>query len=80
MSLGVPSPVGRSAHAACCLNYGEDHPQLLVSGGVVFNSHQHDTLSDLWLLDLDSAKWKEVSVWYLEIPGKPPFEETVIRL
>ena len=31
---GVPQPVERRYHGACCLNYGEDHPKLLISGGV----------------------------------------------
>ena len=31
---GVQWPTERGSHAACCLNYGEDHPKLLVSGGL----------------------------------------------
>ena len=31
---GEPWPVERSVHAACCLNYGQDHPQLLVYRGM----------------------------------------------
>ena len=31
---GAPWPVGRDSHAACCLNFGEDDPQLLITGGV----------------------------------------------
>ena len=31
---GEPWPVRRSRHAAVCLDYGGDHPQLLVTGVV----------------------------------------------
>ena len=49
--------MGRSWHAACCLNYGEEHPQLLVSGGV---DEDGNTLRDLWVLDVEAGTWKEV--------------------
>ena len=49
--------MGRSAHAACCINYGEEHPQLLVSGGL---DNDGNTLSDMWLMDVNSGTWKEV--------------------
>ena len=55
---GEPWPVGRSHHAACCLNYGEDHPQLLVHGGVDSNS----VLGDMWTLDVNTGKWTEVKM------------------
>ena len=55
---GKPWPVGRSFHAACCLNYGQDHLQLLVYGGV----GNGKTLGDMWLLDVDTGKWTEVSL------------------
>ena len=55
---GAPWPVERSAHAACCLNYGEEHPQLLVTGGVDKN---YTTLQDVWILDVNSRRWREVS-------------------
>ena len=50
-------PVERSAHAACCLNYGEEHPQLLVTGGLGKNN---DSLQDAWILDVKSREWREV--------------------
>ena len=53
--------MGRSSHAACCLNYGEEHPQLLVSGGL---DKDEKTLSDLWVLDVEAGTWKEVSIVY----------------
>ena len=46
----------RDSHAACCLNYGEEQPQLLVTGGVDENG---DTLSDAWILDVNSGRWSE---------------------
>ena len=54
----APWPMERYAHAACCLNYGEEHPQLLVTGGW----NNNDTiLSDAWMLDVKSGSWKTVS-------------------
>ena len=56
---GESCPVGRSSHAAVCLGYGRDHPQLLITGGLdVVNK----VLSDSWILDLHSGWWREVSV------------------
>ena len=55
---GTLWPVERSAHGACCLNYGEEHPQLLVTGGLDKNG---DTLQDAWILDVESGRWSEVS-------------------
>ena len=51
--------MGRVQHAACCLNYGEEHPQLLVSGGW---DKDGNTLSDMWVVDVERGTWKEVSV------------------
>ena len=45
----------RCWHAACCLNYGQQHPQLLVTGG--FNGR---VLGDAWILDIDGGKWRKV--------------------
>ena len=56
-SGGGPWPVGRIFHAACCLNYGEEHPQLLVSGG---RDKDNNILRDLWVLDVEARTWKEV--------------------
>ena len=53
---GAPSPVCRSSHAAVCLNYGRHNPQLLVTGGW----DRKKVLSDAWILDLESWRWREV--------------------
>ena len=47
----------RVDHAACCLNFGDVHPQLLVTGGV---DKKGKTLSDAWLLDINTGRWREV--------------------
>ena len=48
----------RECHAACCLNYDEEHPKLLVSGGV---DEEGKILGDMWILDINSGKWTKVS-------------------
>ena len=57
--VGEPWPVKRAGHAAVCLGYGGDHPQLLVTGGLGAGSK---VLSDAWILDVQSGKWREVSI------------------
>ena len=52
-------PVGRLSHAAVCLGYGGDHPQLLITGGLDVDNK---VLSDSWILDLQSGRWSKVSV------------------
>ena len=54
---GAPWPVGRVRHAACCLNYGDDKPVLLMTGGV---DGYDSTLKDAWLLEVNSGRWREV--------------------
>ena len=54
---GARCPVERSSHAACCLNFGQDHPQVLVTGGL---NKDGNTLSDMWILDVKSGRWREV--------------------
>ena len=56
--VGEPRPLERSNHAAVCLGYGGDHPQLLMIGG--FDGHK--SLNDVWVLDVESGHWREVSV------------------
>ena len=56
---GEPCPAGRRSHAAVCLGQGT-RPQLVVIGGQDNNSH---VLNDvLWILDVESERWKEVSL------------------
>ncbi len=64
--VGEPCPVRRSSHAAVCLHYGGDSPQFLVIGG---RGGDGGVLSDVWVLDVQSGRWREVSVqllvcWY----------------
>ena len=56
--VGESCPVERSCHAAVCLGYGGDHPQLLVIGG--FTGRK--VLNDVWVLEVQSGQWREVSV------------------
>ena len=53
---GEAWPIGRVEHAACCLGFGE-RPQLLLIGGLY---EGNKTLNDIWILDLESMKWREV--------------------
>ena len=53
-----PCPVGRVGHVAVCLNYGEDQPQIFIFGG--YDSIDKG-LSDGWILDVQSGRWREVS-------------------
>ena len=52
-----PWPVERCGHAACCINYNQKRPKVLISGG-------HDNFfmgfSDLWILDVDAGRWWKV--------------------
>ncbi len=52
--------MGRYYHVATCLGHGGDHPQLLVTGG---SRDGRVTLSDAWILDVQSGRWREVSVF-----------------
>ena len=54
---GEPWPLGRFSHAACCLNYGEANPKLLIFGGV---NQELEVLGDMWILDVNTGKWTEV--------------------
>ena len=56
---GLPQPVKRGYHGACCLNYGEDHPKVLISGGL---DEDDNVLGDMWILDVNSGKWREVGM------------------
>lgn len=64
-------PEERSWHAACCLSYGQQHPQLLVTGG---KNRQGEVLGDAWILDVDSRKWKKVKLNYMHISNLNAWE------
>ena len=55
--VGESSPVGRYGHAAVCLNYGEDQPQIFIFGGYDGGKR----LNDGWILDVQSERWRGVS-------------------
>ena len=55
-----PWPGERNNHAACCLNYGQQHPHLLVTGGW---DRQGKALADVWILDIDRGSWRKVRQW-----------------
>ena len=57
---GEPCPVRRAYHAAVCLGYGGDHPQLLVIGGL---NDGAKVLSDMWILDIQSRRLREVRLY-----------------
>ena len=52
--------MARDGHAAVCLGWG-DSAQLLIYGG--WNGGR--ALSDVWVLDVHSGRWREVSVGLL---------------
>ena len=56
-SGGGPCLEERAGHAACCLNYGQQFPQLLVIGGV---DRQGRPLGGVWVLDIERGKWRKV--------------------
>ncbi len=56
-----PCPVTKSDHAAVCLGYGCNNPQLFVTGG-------REALSDAWILNLTSGKWRKVRKWVAYLP------------
>ena len=60
-------PVEICGHAACCINVGDDHPLLLVTGGL---DNDNCVLKDAWLLDIVARRWKEVSGFALHIHGE----------
>ena len=51
-------PQARSNHAACCLNFGEEYPQVFMSGGMTDDR----VLNDAWLFNVKIKKWNIVSM------------------
>ena len=56
-SEGGSWPEERSSHAACCLNYGQQYPQLLVTGGL---NRDKQPLADAWIFDIEKGRWRKV--------------------
>ncbi len=52
---GAPQPSPRSYHAAVCLDYNNNNPQLLIVCG-----DDDKTLSDVWCLDVQAQSWQQV--------------------
>lgn len=52
--------MGRSHHAAVCIGYEGERPQLMVIGGL---DEKYEVLNDCWMLDIVSGNWREVR-WY----------------
>ena len=63
-SGGGPWPEERSSHAAVCLNYGQQYPQLLVTGGL---DRQSKPLADVWILDIERGSWRKVRLEYTQL-------------
>ncbi len=69
LDIEGPMPVPRDAHAAACVGYGGDNPQLLITGGLEEATDEEEaTLSDVWLFDLQTKQWREVS--WSDVYGK----------
>ena len=47
----------RKYHAAVCIAYGGDRPQLVITGGLDAGDK---VLNDVWIMDVQSGKWKKV--------------------
>ena len=47
----------RNGHAAACIEYGEDRPQLVISGGL---GNGEKVLTDVWIMDVRSGSSKKV--------------------
>ncbi len=56
---GAPQLSPRSLHAAVCLDYNNNNPQLLVAGG-----HDGNASSDVWCLDVRAQSWQQVRLYY----------------
>ena len=54
-----PNRVGY--HAVSCIGFSSGRPQMLLSGGRHDHNPDSEPLGDIWMFDLQSRKWKEVS-------------------
>ncbi len=57
---GAPKPSPRTSHAAVCIDYNSNFPQLLVIGGF----HDKHTLSDVWCLNVPAQSWQQVRLYH----------------
>ena len=57
---GDQLPKPRQGHAACCLNFGEDHPVVVVSGGLCSSCFMAE--NDMWIHEVDSGEWTKVRI------------------
>ena len=73
---GEPCPEVRAYHAAVCLGYGGDHPQLLVTGG----RGCRKVLSDVWILDIQSRRWREVRLYNMFSTLQPHLQTSIQTL
>ncbi len=53
---GAQQQSPRSSHAAVCVDYNTNSPQLLVIGG----RDDNKTLKDVWCLDVQAQSWQQV--------------------
>ena len=67
-SEGDSWPEERTSHAACCLNYGQQYPQLLVTGG---RDMHNNPLADAWVLDVEGRQWTRVRCTVINPPTVP---------
>ncbi len=59
---GAPQPSPRSRHAAVCLDYNNNSPQLLVAG-----KHDGEASSDVWCLNVQTQSWQKVRSYHYSI-------------
>ena len=50
-----------SQHSANCLGFNSDRPQLLMCGGHGGPDTSSTLQEDIWLFDIESKEWSEVS-------------------
>ncbi len=58
---GAPQPSPRSTHAAVCIDYNRNSPQLLVIGG---GQDGKETFSDVWCLNVPAQSWQQVRLYH----------------
>ncbi len=56
---GAQQPSPRDGHAAVCIDYNSNNPQLFVIGG--YNGKE--TCSDVWCLNVPAQSWQQVRLY-----------------